>query len=86
MALSDAKVMVSLCIERKHLEQIDKWAAKLGMSRSKICCLMIEDSVDEMGWAYDVATTRVGLKIRELVKAVREMEARKEAAGVVPAA
>ena len=86
MALSEEKVMVSVCLEREHLAQIDKWAAKLGMSRSKICRMMIDDSVAEMGWAYDVATTRVGLKIRELVKAVREMESRKEAAGVVPAA
>lgn len=86
MALPLDVIPITIYVDRKYVEQVDVWAEKLCTSRSKVCRAMIEDSAYEMGWVYDIATSRLGLKIRELVKALQEVEARKEAAGVVPAA
>lgn len=86
MALPLDVIPITIYVDRKYVEKIDLWAVKLCTSRSKLCRAMIEDSAYEMGWVYDVATSRVGLKMRELVKALQAVEARKEAAGVVPAA
>lgn len=86
MALPPDVIPITIYVDRKYVERIDAWALKLCSSRSKVCRAMIEDSALEMGWVYDLATSRVGLKIRDLVKALQEVEARKEAAGVVPAA
>ena len=86
MALPADVIPVTVYVDRKYVDRIDLWAQKLCSSRSKVCRAMIEDSAFEMGWVYDIATSRVGLKLRDLAKALQEVEARTEAAGAVPAA
>ena len=86
MSLPADVIPVTVYLDRSHVEKIDAWAKKLGSSRSKMCRAMIDDSAYEMGWVYDVCTSRVGIKIRDLVQAYKDVEDRREAAGVVPAA
>lgn len=86
MALPADVIAITVYVDRKYVDRIDAWAEKLGSSRSKVCRAMIEDSAYEMGWVYDLATSRVGLRLRDLSKALQEGEARREAAGVLPAA
>ena len=89
MSLADDKVMVSVCLERKHLEQIDAWAAKLGHSRSKMSAIIMGCAVED-DWVLPFLCSRFGMPIVEFTRwwdaqraAVKEAEA---TAGLLPAA
>jgi hypothetical protein len=85
MALAADKVMVSVCIEKKYIDRIDKWAGKLGHSRSKLMALIIESGIDSDGWALDALTSRPGLFVIDAIRLLAAQD-KAEESGMVPAA
>lgn len=86
MSLPADVIPITVYLDRKQVEKIDAWAEKIGTSRSKMVRAMVEDSASQMGWVYDFCSSPLGLRLRDLVQLITDAEARREAAGVVPAA
>lgn len=71
MKNQDAKPIQST-VSPEYLEKIDAWAAKLNYPRAQMIRMLIEAACDDHKWILNALTSRIGLKLVDVVRKADE--------------
>lgn len=72
MPLAEDKVKVQAVIDQKALDQIDKLAKKIGISRSMMIRNLIYSSLEDIGVLSKIGLLDAGLMVRGMVEHFKE--------------
>lgn len=63
-------IPVTVYLDRRTVDRIDEWAARMGHSRSRMLRFLVEDAVASFGVEYDIMTSAPA---RAMIKCLREL-------------